>query len=188
MALIASRRNEEAVGEARRALAELPVDLGENWAMGGVLYFAGQNPEAIEQLRATLELYPDFRPAMQILALAYWMAGDAEAALDLAERSEPEEGSRLNRFDAVPGYIFAAAGRTARARQTLALWEDRAEIEWVPRSSLALLHYALGERREAERWLEEARRDSDPWLALVPQDPAFRPFLERSASASPHGE
>lgn len=191
MALVASGRNEEAVGEARRCLEELPVDLGENWAMGGVLYFTGRHPEAIEQFRATLELYPDFRPAMQLLALSYWMAGDDERALDLAERSEPGESgenTRLNRFDAVPGYLFAAAGRTERARGILAHWEKRAESEWVPKTSLALLHFALGERREAERWLEEARRDRDPWMALVPQDPAFRPFLGRSASGPRHAQ
>jgi len=191
MALVASGRNEEAVFEARRCLAELPVDLGENWAMGGVLYFAGRYPEAIEQFRATLELYPDFRPAMQLLALSYWMAGDVERALELAEKSEPgepEENVRLNRFDVVPGYIFAAAGRTARARRILEQWEKRAEIEWVPKTSLALLHLALGERREADRWLEEARRDQDPWMAVVPQDPAFRPLLARSASSPRHPE
>ena len=188
MVLIASGRNAEAVGEARRCLEELPVDLGENWAMGGVLYFVGQNPEAIAQFRATLELYPDFRPAMQLLALSYWMAGDVERALDFAERSEPGETDRLQRFDAVPGYIFAAAGQTARARRILAHWEKRAESEWIPRTSLALLHLALGERREAERWLEEARRDRDPWLLLVPRDPAFRPLLARSASGQRHAE
>jgi DNA-binding winged helix-turn-helix (wHTH) protein/tetratricopeptide (TPR) repeat protein len=174
MVLIASGRSDEAVNEARRALAELPVDLGENWAMGGVLYFAGRHSEAIEQFRATLELYPDFRPAMQLLALCYWMAGDAERALDLAERSAPGENERLNRFDAVPGYIFAAAGRTERARGVLAHWEKRAESEWVPRTSLALLHLALGEPYQAERWLEAARREGDPWMALVARDPAFR--------------
>jgi DNA-binding winged helix-turn-helix (wHTH) protein/tetratricopeptide (TPR) repeat protein len=188
MALVASGRKEEAVGEARRALAELPVDLGENWAMGGVLYFAGRHSEAIEQFHATLELYPDFRPAMQLLALSYWMTGDGKAALDLAERSEPSEGSRLNRFDAVPGYIFAAAGRTERARGILATWEKRAESEWVPRTSLALLHLVLGERDAAERWLEESRREGDPWLVLVSRDPAFRPFLGRTASVPSHRE
>ncbi len=188
MALVVSGRSDEAVDEARRCLEELPVDLGENWAMGGVLYFSSRHDEAIEQFRATLSLYPGFRPAMQLQALSYWMTGDVESALDLAERSEPREGERLNRFDAVPGTLFAAAGQTERARRILEQWEKRARSEWVPKTSLALLHLALGERREGERWLEEARRDRDPWWTLVPHDPAFRSLVSLSASGPRHAE
>lgn len=188
MALMVSRRDDEGVLEARRCLEERPVDLGENWAMGGVLYFAGRYPEAIEQFHATLELYPEFRPAMQLLALSYWMTGDVESALELAGRSAPGENERLNRFDAIPGYLFATTGEIERARGILALFETRAESEWVPKTSLALLHLALGERREAEDWLERAREERDPWLVLVNRDPAFRPFLSRTASGLRHSE
>ncbi len=182
MALIASGRSDETVLEARRCLAELPVDLGENWALGGVLYFAGRYAEAVDQLHATLELYPGFRPAMQLLALSYWMSGDAERALELAERSLPADEDRLQRFDALPGYIFAAAGRPERTREILTEWKARTESGWVPKTQLALLHLALGERAEAERSLADARRERDPWLALVASDPAFRALSKMSAS------
>ena len=40
---------------------------------------------------------------------------------------------------------------------------DRAlENEWVPKTSLALLHLALGEEDAALLWLREARREQDP--------------------------
>jgi DNA-binding winged helix-turn-helix (wHTH) protein/tetratricopeptide (TPR) repeat protein len=188
MALVASGRDEEGIVEAERCLEELPVDLGENWALGGVLYITGRYREAIEQFQATLDLYPGFRPAVQLLALSYWFAGDVERALELAERSEPGEEERLNRFDAIPGYIFAAAGERERARRVLERWEKRAESEWIPRTSLALLHFALGERARAERWLQEARREKDPWMVLAGRDPAFRPLLSIAASDAGHAE
>jgi DNA-binding winged helix-turn-helix (wHTH) protein/Flp pilus assembly protein TadD len=188
MALVASGRDEEGILEAERSLEELPVDLGENWALGGVLYFTGRYEEAIAQLNATLELYPGFRPAVQLLALSYWFTGNVERAVELADRSEPGERERLNRFDAVPGYIFAAAGQRERARRVLERWEKRAESEWVPKTSLALLHLALGDRPQAERWLQEARRERDPWIAVAGRDPAFRPLLSISASGPRHAE
>ncbi len=177
--LVASGFPEDGVREARRCLEALPIDLGENWAMGGVLYLAGHYDEAIDQLLQTLELYPDYRPALQLLALSYWMAGDTERALATAVRSEPSKGERFNRFDAVPGYIYALAGDVGRARQILAEWTARSETDWVPKTSLALLHTGLGEHEEALRWLREARREQDPWVVLVDADPAFRSLRAR---------
>jgi tetratricopeptide (TPR) repeat protein len=176
MTLVAAGFPEDGVREARRCLEALPVDLGENWAMGGVFYLTGRNDEAIHQLLRTLELYPDFRPARQLLALSYWMEGEREKALEAAARSEPANGDRWQRFDAVPGYVYAMAGDTERARKILAEWTERSRTEWVPKTSLALLHLALGEEEEAIRWLREARQEEDPWLVLVASDPAFRPL------------
>ena len=109
------------------------------------------------------------------------MAGDRDRALAAAARSEPANGDRWQRFDAVPGYIYAVAGETERAREILAGWTERSKTEWVPKTSLALLHLALGEEDAALLWLREARREQDPWLVLVAADPAFRPLSDRWA-------
>jgi DNA-binding winged helix-turn-helix (wHTH) protein len=173
IALVLSNRNDDAVAEARRCLERLPVDLGENWATGGVLYLAGRYDEAITQYLATLELYPGFRPALQMLALNYWMSGDPQRALETAAKAEPSDEERWNRFDAVPGFIYASAGQRERARTILTRWVDRSRSVWVPKTSLALLHLGLGETDAARRWLEEARAEKDPWMVLVERDPAF---------------
>ena len=44
----------------------------------------------------------------------------------------------------MPGYIYAVAGDAGRARQILAEWTARSETDWVPKTSLALLHLGLG--------------------------------------------
>jgi tetratricopeptide (TPR) repeat protein len=145
------------------------MDLGENWALGGVLYLSGRYEEAIDQFVQTLELYPGY----QMLALRFLMAGDAGRAVVTASAAEAKEDERWNRFDAVPGYIYARAGDPERARAVLARWKRRAEREWVPKTSLALLELGLGNDVEAARWIKEARRERDPWLVLMKQDPAF---------------
>ena len=190
--LVVSGRPEAGLDAARRALDALPVDLGENWALGGILYLTGRYEQAVQQFHRTLELYPGYRPAEQLLALSYLMAGNRARALALATKSEaqaetmPEEP--IQRFDAVPGFIFAVLGEQERARQVLARWTARSETDWVPKTSLALLHLGLGERDAAIRWLEEAKRERDPWLVLVSADPAFGALAADSAIAGGDAE
>jgi DNA-binding winged helix-turn-helix (wHTH) protein/tetratricopeptide (TPR) repeat protein len=186
VALVLSGREDDAVAEARRCLSALPVDLGENWGTGGVLYLAGRYDDAAAQFLDTLELYPGFRPALQMLALSYWMAGDRDKALETAAKGEPGDGERWTRFDALPGYVYAAAGQRERARAILDRWIERSRSAWVPKTSLALLHLGLGESDEARRWLEEARAERDPWLSVLRRDPAFAPL--RSSDAEHGGE
>ena len=173
VALTIAGRARDGLREAERCLEALPVDLGENWALGTLLYLAGDYEEAAEQLRATLELYPGHRPTLQILALSYLFAGDSRSAVETAERAESVQGERWNRFDAVPGFVYASTGDSARGRDRLARWESRAEEAWVPKTALALLNLGLGEIGVAQTLLEQARTERDPWVLLVPVDPAF---------------
>jgi DNA-binding winged helix-turn-helix (wHTH) protein/TolB-like protein/Flp pilus assembly protein TadD len=181
VALALSGSQGEGVLHAHRCLEALPIDLGENWALGGLLYLTGRYEEAIDQFLATLELYPDYRPALQLLAMSYLMAGHGEQALEAAERAESLAEGRWNRFDAVPGYVYASTGDVDRARAILDVWLSRSRGEWVPRTSLALLYLGLGEREEARRWLARAREEQDPWAVLAPADPVFRSLIPPAA-------
>jgi hypothetical protein len=159
------------------------MDLGENRAHGGVLYLSGRYEAAIDQFVQTLEHYPglpsgapDARPQLPD-------GRGRRRSVVTASAAEAKEDERWNRFDAVPGYIYARAGEPERARAVLARWKRRAEREWVPKTALALLELGLGTAVEAARWLEEARRERDPWLVLMKQDPAFGAVLrDRSFS------
>jgi hypothetical protein len=120
-----------------------------------------------------------------MLALSYWMSGDPAKALETASKGNPSGDERFNRFDAIPGFIYASAGQRERARAILARWTDRSRNVWVPKTSLALLHLGLGETDAARRWLEEARAEKDPWMVLVERDPAFGAL--RSSHAEDRG-
>lgn len=184
VAFLVSGRPEDGIREAKRCLEALPIDLGENWALGQVFYLTERYDEAIDQFLATLELYPDYRPALQFLALSYLMAGDEERALATAARAEPLQGERWARFDAVPAYVYAMTGDETQARAMLAKWTARMKTEWVPKWSLALIHVGLGERAQAQKWLQLARAEQDPWMVVFAIDPAFHPLADRERQTS----
>jgi adenylate cyclase len=66
--LIAMGRQDEAIAEINRAQALDPLSLIINEDVGAVLYFARRYDQAIEQLRKTLELEPEFAATHAFLA------------------------------------------------------------------------------------------------------------------------
>ena len=64
-------RFEEGIAEEKRALVLDPVSPGTNWGVGYVFFVARQYDQAIEQLRKTEELDPNFVQAHVTLGWAY---------------------------------------------------------------------------------------------------------------------
>ena len=64
-------RAEEAIASAKRAQAIEPLSLAINTGVGMHYYFARRYDEAVEQLRKTLEIDPDFPWANMFLGKAY---------------------------------------------------------------------------------------------------------------------
>jgi len=170
-ALAAEGRLADAVAEARRALSVEPIHPGTNWALGMLLYFADRSDEAEAQLLHTLDLYPGFAPAQNLLALVYLRRGDIDAALRTV--ATPAEAASGDRFATVPALVYAAAGEDGRASEVRRAWEQRAADGWVPATAMALMYEGLGERAQALGWLRRAIEEGDAWSVLLPVDPAF---------------
>ncbi len=135
----------------------------------------------------TLELYPGYRPALQMLALSCPMAGDGGRAVVHRERSRGERRRTMEPLRRRARLYLRPRGRSRGARAVLARWNPRAERECVLKTSLALLELGLGNDVEAARWIEQARRERDPWLVLMTQDPAFGACLRGSVLLPFHG-
>ena len=65
--LSATGRHDDAIDEARRAVAAEPLSLSANTALGFVLYLARRTDEAAAQLERTLAIDPDFAQARRDL-------------------------------------------------------------------------------------------------------------------------
>ena len=89
------------------------------------------------------------------------------------------------------GFSYGMAGRTSDARAMLAALHTTAKTQYVSPDRFAIVHFGLGEREEAFRWLEQAfeQRTFDlrgitiGLFSFLHDDPRFRDLLRRMGLA-----
>jgi hypothetical protein len=74
------------------------------------------------------------------------------------------------------GCAYSRAGKVAEARAVLNKLELAAKQTYISPYLLALLHSALGEVGHAFDYLESARRERNPMLAFIRDDPYLDPL------------
>jgi TolB-like protein/tetratricopeptide (TPR) repeat protein len=175
------KRLDEAFREIHLALELDPLSLGINTDAAWILYCARQYDAAVEQLRKVLDLEPEFLPARTLLAVAYEMKGQQEAAL-----AEFQAAQRLFRQASIPvamrGYVLAAGGEEDRGKG----WQELQELGEpcsrdrrlsrngdLPACCLAAYYTHLGKTALALDHLEKAFAERSNWLASLAVDPIF---------------
>lgn len=173
--LQATGRANEAVAEAKRACQIDPLSLILNAELGRALYYQGDLAAAIDQLKKTLDLEPNFSPALLFLGQAYdrsGRAGDAVAAF--------ERGITMSQnnpiFRAYHGYALAREGDQAAAQQVLDALRAEARLKWMPAFALALVAFAAGNLDACRESMEAAFEERSHWLLYATIDPAFAPL------------
>ncbi len=164
-------RFDEAVAEIQQAQQLDPVSPAISAYIGFPLYFAHRYDDAIQRMLPLTEIYPDYNPLHAVLALSYEQKGDwskaiaeMEKAYELDKESESEGLAQL-------GHIYAAAGRTADARQVLRQLSELSHHRYVSAYNMGVLYAGLGEKDEAFRWLQKVEEDRSEWFALINVDP-----------------
>jgi hypothetical protein len=166
-----------------------------NAIYAGLLTAAGQTMAARKQLQRALDLKPEFWIALQVRGGIALDDGDTRAAvadLDLAvERSQ-----RASQILAVQAIVHAAAGNRALPQSILRELEGRRAAGYVPATSFAAVHAALGDMDAALDELERAYRERDirmafmkvdaRWNVLRPQ-PRFRTLAQRMGLVADRG-
>ena len=148
---------------------------------------AGRIDEALDRLRKTLNLEPNYWFARQYAASAYIEKGMyAEAIAEAREAREfPDVPTRPAAF---LGYALARSGRRAEARAELEGLLRLSKERYVPPYNVAMIYNALGERDETLAWLERGYREREPrmvFLKVEPKwnnlrdDPRFQDLLRR---------
>jgi TolB-like protein/DNA-binding winged helix-turn-helix (wHTH) protein/Tfp pilus assembly protein PilF len=183
--LLAARRPEQAVVEARRARALSPLSPIVNTELGLALASAGRVDEAIEELKKTAAMDPNFLRVYHSLAIVYERKGDrsgmAEAVASGMSRSRP--GQRSNWL----GYFCALTGRRRDALAILDELERRSSREYVSPQSFAVVRLGLGEKDQALSLLEKAYDErAIEWLGFATvltehlrDEPRFQALVRR---------
>ena len=175
------------VGIAKRRVAlELdPLSTITNFELGQAYYFNREYDKALEQLKKTLELDPEFPPALQWIPLVYLQKGMHDEAIAWVKRAGE---SPVMRVSGTGGYVLAVAGREREARQELDRLKRLRDQEYISAGAISLIHAGLGEKEEAIAWLEkgyEERAFQMQFLKVEPRwdslrnDPRFMNVFRR---------
>jgi tetratricopeptide (TPR) repeat protein len=162
-------RTQDALAEARRAIAIEPASLLFSANLGMLLYFTRSYDEAETVLRRVVELQPRFDHARNFLGRTLLAKGDVDGALvQFAGRSIPTPGSRTD-----PGRVYALANRRAEALVEIERVRAQGVQGFGVSYDLATIYTALGDKIRACEALEASFLDRSAYLGFLRLDPAM---------------
>jgi serine/threonine protein kinase/Flp pilus assembly protein TadD len=170
--LISVGRVDEGIAESKRGVELDPLSVWVNQTAGQNLYFARQYDQAIEQLRKTLAMQPDYWLARMELGLAYEAKGDlARAVAECGKAREIEPSIPLPLAEL--GHAYALSGRKGDAENAIRELERRSKRSYVPAYNFAEVYIGLGDKEQALAMLEKAYADRSMLLTFLTGDQEF---------------
>ncbi|MEO7674439.1 MAG: tetratricopeptide repeat protein, partial [Pyrinomonadaceae bacterium] len=180
-------RREEALAELDRARELEPYDPYIN-AFGEALRLKpGQPEEAVNRIRATIDLDPTFYFSHMVAGSIYRvgkMNDESLAEFRLAKSLSPDQ----TWSDVGLIGTLIQIGKADEARAILKQMLDLSKTRFVPPFHIALVYAQLGEPDKALEWLERSYQQRDPkmtFLKVEPRlknlrdDPRFRDLTQR---------
>jgi tetratricopeptide (TPR) repeat protein len=165
-------RHEEAMVRIRNSQDLDPLSLIISVAVGWGLYFARRDDEALEQLRRTVDLDPNYPVTYWILGLLLRKTGCYELAITEGEKGvKLSGGSPLMR--AALAHTLGTAGRTEEAVQILDDLKKLAKQKYIAPYFFAGIHIGLGENERAIEYLEQCYKEHSHWLIYLHIDPSM---------------
>jgi TolB-like protein/DNA-binding winged helix-turn-helix (wHTH) protein/Tfp pilus assembly protein PilF len=182
-------RHQEAIAEVKRAQQIDPLSPIIGAIVSEMYYFARQYDQAINEAQKTLDLEPEFVPALERLGWAYEQKTMYREAIQVFEhwqkisRDDPEMKAQL-------AHAYALSGRRNEALKLLKELEDESRPEHVSPYFVAVVYTALEENDRALDWLEktcQAREmppiEVEPRFDNLRSNPRFKELLRRVESA-----
>ena len=170
--LMTMGRNEEAIARMKTSQELDPLSLIISDAIGWAFYMARRYDDAMEQLRRTVELDPNYPVTYWILGLLLRKLGRYELAIAEGEKGvNLSGGSSLMR--AALAQTFATAGRKKEAIQILDDLTELTKQKYVAPYFFAGIHVGLGEDDRAIEYLEKSYEEHSHWLIYLHLDPSM---------------
>jgi eukaryotic-like serine/threonine-protein kinase len=165
-------RRTESLSEIKRAQSQDPLSPIINSNVAWCYYLARDYQSAIQQLRATLDLHPDFAVAHEYLGQAYAEQGKTNEALAEFEKllgmapTQPAGKSFL-------AYAYGRSGNSAQALLTIKDLESRSQHKPVPAYYFAIAYAGLDDQAAVLRWLQKSHEERDGHLVNLKVHPVF---------------
>ena len=169
--LISVGRTQEGIEESKRALELDPLSTETDTVVGQNLYCARQYGLAIDTLRKTLDMDPNYWLARMLLGLSYEATGDLPRAL--AEFQRANGTTTIPWASAELGHAYAILGKKREAEEILEQLKDRSKQGYVPAYGFAEIYIGLGDNEQALASLEKACADRSMLMTFIRVDPEF---------------
>lgn len=190
--LVQQGRNKEADAQIEQAERRGQDQLIIANNVGRLHYFCRRYELAVSKLRYVLKLSPDFRKAHRDLGFVYAEMGRVQDSLDEFDKAKglTDDGRDL---DSARAYAYARNGRSEAAHELLHQIEPIAKRKPLA-YEIATIYAALGEKKKAFIWLDQAFREHsaarsaisvDPRLDGLRKDDRFAEFLKEAGLAIP---
>jgi len=185
--LTAEGRFDEALAEAKHALALDPLSPIIHSSVADVHFYRRDYDESLRALEYGLELDTGFSLLRQDMGRALLHLGRAEEAVAVWERTTGEMGGDPA-TSPILAYGYTFVGRRDEARAILGRLVAAGKERHVSSWAVAAIHWGLGDLDAAFEWLERAFDERDrgmAWLKVHPRfeklhdDPRFVSLLER---------
>ena len=170
--LMTMGHHEEAIARMKSSQQLDPLSLIISVAIGWAFYMARRYDDAIEQLRRTVELDPNYPVTYWILGLLLRKLGRYKLAIAEGEKGvKLSGGSSLMR--AALAQTFGTAGRRKKAIQILDDLTKLAKQKYVAPYFFAGIHIGLGDDDRAIEYLEKSYEEHSHWLIYLHIDPSM---------------
>ena len=159
-------RHDQALLIIRQALVLDPFSLICGALRGQFLYHAGEDSEAVEQFRATLDMEPRFWVGQICAAKAYEKLGMYSEALAACAHAWEFSGGNTEALS-LAGYVHAVSGDRAKAEAKIDQMLELRKQRYVPSYNRALVHAGLEETETALQLLEQAFEERDAHIPFL---------------------
>ena len=161
-------RSEEAIAQAKHAVALEPLNLKYNDSLGVIYRDARQYDEAIESFKKTLELDPNYPPSNTNLGFVYqltqhydlWFEQWKKAAVlndDHEDLAMAEEVAR----------VYSQSGYQSAIKKYIELQLQLAKRRYVDPVEIAANYADVGDRDQAFAWLDKAYLEKSDGLSYI---------------------
>jgi DNA-binding winged helix-turn-helix (wHTH) protein len=171
-------RREEAVQQSKMGVDLDPLDPATNFHLVKNCYYARRFDQAVESGRAAIELVYDFPYTRWYVSRSLVELGAREEAWNTAVEGR-SLGGRQPLNEGHFGYVAAACGYVAEAREVVRSLENRGQRAYSPGLAIAWAYLGLGEPVACLEWLERAFYQGEPYLPSIAVSPACDPIRHR---------
>jgi tetratricopeptide (TPR) repeat protein len=168
------KRVDEAVAAFLRALEIDPLSPFLQSGLGYNYCLKREWNRAIEQCRNALELDPQCWVYM-LLGSCYFHIGKHDDAIRAMETQAQVLGRSSFALGSL-GWAYASTGRTGEALKLLEELQERAEKQYTPSWSFAVIYQGLGEMDKAFDWFERAVDEHEPLMLHIDVHPNYDPL------------